>query len=234
MKLLPVTGTAALLETISPHIPDDLIDSLWIHRTGRGRPRSFWPSQLFRVSLLPLLTPARSFNLIVQLLGEQRALRSFARLPNRLAVPDVRMLHEFRDTLDLSKLRRVNEFLLEPLIEGTGALGKTVALIDSTDLPAATNTYKKNLRANTPRTGPKPVRAAAKMGKAAISSGTKNTPFGYGSANTLLRSCWCLWSHGRHRPIATIRCFWSRALTIAEATWVGLLTSWLVIWVTSA
>lgn len=143
MKLLPVTGTAALLEIISPHMPDDLIDSLWSHRTRRGRPTSFCPSQLFRVSLLPLLTPARSFNLIVQLLGEQRALRSFARLPNRLTVPDVRMLHEFRAGLDLTKLRRVNEFLLESLIEGTGALGKTVALIDSTDLPAATNTYKK-------------------------------------------------------------------------------------------
>jgi hypothetical protein len=143
MKLLPATGTAALLEIISPHISDDLINSLWIHRTGPGRPRSFWPSQLFRVSLLPLLTPARSFNLIVQLLGEQRALRSFARLPNRLTVPDVRMLHEFRDRLNLTHLRRINEFLLEPLIEGTGALGKTVALIDSTDLPAATNTYKK-------------------------------------------------------------------------------------------
>ena len=65
MKVLPATGTAAFLETISPHIPDDLIDGLFAHRCVRGRPRLFSPSQLFRVSLLPLLTPARSYNLIV-------------------------------------------------------------------------------------------------------------------------------------------------------------------------
>ena len=146
MKLLPATGTAALLETISPHIPDDLIDSLLVHRTGPGRRRSFSSSQLFRVSLLPLLTTTRSFNLIVQLLGEQRALRSFARLPNRFTIPNVRILHEFRDRVNLIQLRRINGFLLRPLIEGVRTLGKTVALIDSTDLPAATDTYKKTFR----------------------------------------------------------------------------------------
>lgn len=190
MKLLPVTGTAALLEKISPHIPDDLIDSLFMHKAGPGRPRLFSPSQLFRVSLLPLLTPARSFNLIVRLLGEQRALRSFARLPNRFTVPDVRMLHEFRDRLDLTKLRRVNEHLLQPLIDGTGGFAKTVALIDSTDLPAATNTYKKILQANTLHAEPRPALAVAKMGKAAISWGTKSTLFGYGFASILPRFYW--------------------------------------------
>lgn len=143
MKPLPVTGTAALLQAISPYIPDDLINSLFPHKAGAGRPRSFCSSQLFRVSLLPLLTPAHSFNLIVKLLGEQRGLRSFAHLPNRFTVPDVRMLHEFRDRMDLAKLRRINAFLLGPLIEGVRGLGKTVGVIDSTDIPAATNTYKK-------------------------------------------------------------------------------------------
>jgi len=146
MKLLPVTGTAALLQALSPYIPDDLINSLFLHKTGAGRPRSFSSSQLFRVSLLPLLTPAHSFNLVAQLLCEQRALRSFARLPNRFTVPDVRMLHEFRDRMDLTKLRCINQSLLGPLIEGVRALGKTVAVIDSTDIPAATNTYKKSFR----------------------------------------------------------------------------------------
>jgi hypothetical protein len=143
MKVLPATGTAAFLEAISPHIPDDLIDSLFAHKSVRGRPQLFSAAQLFRVSLLPLLTPARSYNLIVTLLSEQRGLRSFARLRNRLAVPDVRMLHEFRSRLDLAKLRQLNMSLLRPLLEGAGHFAKTVALIDSTDLPAATNGYKK-------------------------------------------------------------------------------------------
>ena len=145
MKVLPATGTAAFLEKISPHIPDDLIDSLFAHRCSRGRPQRFSPSQLFRVSLLPLLTPARSYNLVVSLLGEQRPLRSFARLRNRMAIPDVRMLHEFRERMDLAKLRRLNVSLLRPLLDGAGKFAKTVALIDSTDLPAATNGYKKFL-----------------------------------------------------------------------------------------
>src|SRR6185369_15491793 len=120
MKALPETGTAAFLEAISPYIPDDLIDALFARKSVRGRPQLFSPSQLFRVSLLPLLTPARSYNLIVSLLGEQRGLRSFARLGNRLVVPDVRMLHEFRSRLDLAKLRQLNVFLLQPLLEGAG------------------------------------------------------------------------------------------------------------------
>jgi hypothetical protein len=143
MKVLPATGTAAFLEAVSPHIPDDLIDSLFAHKSSRGRPQLFSPAQLFRVSLLPLLTSARSYNLIVKLLEEQRPLRSFARLRNRRMVPDVRMLHEFRSRLDLAKLRQLNVSLLRPLIEGAGHFAKTVALIDSTDLPAATNGYKK-------------------------------------------------------------------------------------------
>lgn len=59
------------------------------------------------------------------------------------------MLHEFRARLELSKLRRVNQHLLQPLIEGTHRFPKTVAMIDSTDLPAATNAYKKMSAVNT-------------------------------------------------------------------------------------
>jgi len=176
MKVLPATGTAAFLEAISPHIPDDLIDSLFAHRPLRGRPQHFTPSQLFRVSLLPLLTPARSYNLITSLLGEQRMLRSFARLRNRMVIPDVRMLHEFRDRMDLSKLRRLNAHLLRPLLNGTDNLIKTVALIDSTDLPAATNGYKKIPSANISLTEPTSARAAARMARAATTSDTRSTP----------------------------------------------------------
>jgi len=143
MKRLPQTGTASLLERLSPHVPDELINSLFLPKSGPGRRGLFSAAQLFRVHLLALLTPVHSFNLLVELLPEQRAWRAFARLRNRVRVPDVRMLHEFRQRLELTKLRRVNESLLKPLVAGTGAFAKTVALIDSTDLPAATNAYKK-------------------------------------------------------------------------------------------
>lgn len=143
MKPLPTTGTAALLGRLSPHIPDDLINSLWPPQSGSGRRRLFSAAQLFRVSLLTLLTPVHSFNLLVQLLPENRSWRSFAHLRNRLQLPDVRMLHEFRARLELAKLRSINRHLLGPLLEGVPSSAKTVALIDSTDLPAATNGYKK-------------------------------------------------------------------------------------------
>jgi hypothetical protein len=149
MKRLPLTGTTGLLERLSPHIPDDLINSLFLQNSGPGRPGLFSAAQLFRVHLLALLTPVHSFNLLVALLAEHRSWRTFARLRNRVCVPDVRMLHAFRQRLDLTLLRRVNEHLLQPLREGTATFAKTVALIDSTDLPAATNAYKKTRWANT-------------------------------------------------------------------------------------
>lgn len=191
MKRLPPTGTGGLLERLSPHIPDDLINSLFLPRSGPGRPSLFSPAQLFRVNLLALLTPAHSFNLLVALLAEHRSWRTFARLRNRVRVPDVRMLHEFRQQLDLIRLRQINEFLLRPLIEGTAIFAKTVALIDSTDLPAATNAYKKTTKVNIVLAEPRPEDAAVKKVRVAISSATKNTRYGFGCASIVAVFCWC-------------------------------------------
>jgi hypothetical protein len=94
--------------------------------------------------LLVLLTPAHSFNLLVELLPEQRAWRRFAWLSNRGQVPTASILHEFRVRLGVGSLRLVNRHLLLPLLEGLAPERKTVALIDSTDLPAATSSYKKS------------------------------------------------------------------------------------------
>lgn len=191
MNQLPKTGSAALLESLSPFVPDDLINSLLSQRPGSGRRRVFSTAQLFRVTLLALLTPVHSFNLLVALLPENRAWRTFARLRNRFQVPDVRMLHEFRTRFDLNKLRCVNEFLLRPLLDGTAERAKTVALIDSTDLPAATNAYKKIPRAPIRRSGRGLVAAAAKMATAVIMWDTKSTPCGCGCPSTSLPFCWC-------------------------------------------
>lgn len=211
MNQLPITGSAALLQSLSPHIPDDLINSLLWHKAGRGRRSVFSAAQLFRVTLLALLTPVHSFNLLVELLPENKSWRSFARLRNRFEVPDVRMLHEFRSRFDLNKLRCVNESLLRPLLEATAGFAKTVALIDSTDLPAATNAYKKTQPDAIRQNEPALEAVAAKTDIAATMWDTKSTPCGCGCRSTSRPFCWCRWCRGLPLQTGMILCFWHRA-----------------------
>jgi hypothetical protein len=143
MAILPQTGTVTLLKTLSPYLDDDFINSLFPLKKRRGPRPYFRPAQLFRILLLTLLTPAHSFNLLVKLLAENRGWREFAFLPNKHRLPDAKMLHQFRDRLDLTQLRRINQFLLAPLLENWNGARKSVALIDSTDLPAAAHSFKK-------------------------------------------------------------------------------------------
>jgi hypothetical protein len=150
-SLLPATGTQAFLQTLSPHIPDAWINQQFPQPHGRGRRRLFSAAQLWRVHLLALLTPVHSFNLLIQMLAEQRAWRRFAHLPNRYALPEPWVLHDFRQRLGVAGLRRINEHLVTPLLPTTAVGRLSVALIDATDLPAATCGFKKSARANTAR-----------------------------------------------------------------------------------
>jgi hypothetical protein len=142
MPALPPVGSTELLERLSPYVPDQLLSALMPRRKGRGRRADFSAAQLFRTLLLSVLTPMRSFNLLCHVLPENRAWRRFAFLPRRQSVPGPRMLHEFRQKLPPALLRAINAHLLMPLLDQLGAL-HTVALIDATDLRAATNAYKK-------------------------------------------------------------------------------------------
>ena len=146
MKILPQTGTVGLLEKLSPHLDDVFLNELLPRSSGLGRRRKFCSAQLFRVMLLGLLTSAHSFNLLLKLLPENRAWRKFARLPNQRELPDAKMLHQFRDRLDLRLLRQLNAQLLRPLLEQTDPGRKTLAIMDATDLPAAANSFKKTRR----------------------------------------------------------------------------------------
>jgi hypothetical protein len=81
---LAMTGTTALLEQLSPFVPDDFINELVPPHSGRGR-RPHWSSaRLYRLLLLTVLTPGP------RLAGRGRRLRNlFAQHGadvNRLAV----------------------------------------------------------------------------------------------------------------------------------------------------
>lgn len=180
MKSLAITGSAALLEELSPFIPDDFINSLF-HKPGRrGQPLKFSPAQLYRATLLVLLTPAHSFNLLVALLPENKAWRTFARLRNQWNIPDAKMLHQFRDRLGVTRLRQINQHLLQPLLTGLDYFPKSVAIIDATDLPAATHAFKKNGWVIIPLAMRVWVAARSKPARAVGSLDIRNTPCGFG------------------------------------------------------
>ena len=183
---LPTTGTSALLETLSPFIPDtEIIAALPRHR-GRGRRTEWNAAQLFRTLLLLLLTPARSTNLLCQLLPEQRAWRRFALLPNQRQLPNVRQVHEFRDRLCPRVLRELNASLLKKLLATWPEDQPGIGLIDATDLPAACKDVKKKRSLHEARRW---VGARSKPVSRAGLSVTRSTPCGCGCHSPLPRSC---------------------------------------------
>ena len=195
-SLLSPTGTAALLSELSPHIPDAFINELFSPTVGRGRRARLRPAQLWRLHLLGLLTPVHSFNLLVQMLPEQKAWRQFAHLANRQAVPDVWMLNDFRQRVGVMGLRRINEHLLEPLLPRTLSGRLSVALIDATDFEAACSGHKKRGPANTRPSGRPWAHGRSKPGRAAFLSATRNTAYACGCGSMNAVSCWCHWSVG--------------------------------------
>jgi hypothetical protein len=176
---LPTTGTSALLELVSPFIPDREIQML-VPRAKGGR-RAHWSSaQLLRTLLLLLLTPARSTNLLCALLPEQRSWRRFAHLPNFRRLPTPRQLHEFRGLLTPCVLREINAVLLRRIMTTWPTGQPAVAIIDATDLPAATKENKKSpAQASRPEEPPWVV-APSRPDAPVILSVIKSTPCGCG------------------------------------------------------
>jgi len=197
---LPATGTAEYLTLLSPYVPDTFINDLFPRSGGRGRQPQFSPAQLYRVHLLSVLTPVHAFNHLVRLLSEQRAWRRFAHLSNRQAVPDVWMLNQFRDRAEVSGLRQINEHLLEPLLPPSASEALSLALIDATDLEAASSGHKKRPPDSIRPTALHWEGERSNVGRAVSLSGTRNTPFGSGCGLIHEVSCWCRWSVGPRRP----------------------------------
>jgi hypothetical protein len=154
-SLFPVTGTAQFLAELSSHIPDAFINDLVPRRRGRGRRPDLSAAQLWRLHLLSVVTLAHSFNHLVRLLPEQRAWRRFAHLSNRQQGPDVWQLNQFRERLGVRGLRQINDHLLGALLPRGGSQALSVALIDATDLEAASSGHKKRRPGNTRPNGPR-------------------------------------------------------------------------------
>ena len=193
---------------LSPYVPDTFINELVPRHRGRGRRQQLSSAQLYRISLLSVLTPVHAFNHLVRLLPEQRAWRRFAQLSNRQAVPDVWMLNHFRERCGVRELRLINEQLLTPMLPKSTSENPALALIDATDLEAACSGHKKRrpdaIRLNTPRWEDGRSNADAVV----ASSGTKSTPFDSGCAVINVAYCSCRWSVGLH-PLIMARAVFS-------------------------
>lgn len=146
---LPRTGTIGLLERVSCYIPDDFITELCPREWTGGRRYDLTSAQLWRVHLLAVLSSSHSLNLVATQLREQPAWRGFCRL--RRVLPGARMLHEFRQQVGVSGLRRINQYLVSRLVSRRGVQPDAVALMDATDLRAASNGFKKKKPALTPQ-----------------------------------------------------------------------------------
>jgi hypothetical protein len=186
---LPITGGAALLELLAPFVPDHHLNELLPRHRGAGRRNEWSSAQLYRVLLLLLLTPARSSNLLCQLLPEQRAWRRFAHLPNQCRLPNVRQLHEFRTRLTPLILRAINEEMVAGLLKGCRRDQPGIGLIDATDLPAATSAFKKSLQALIPPIAQPWVVARSRPARAAGLSVTRSTLYVSGSRTMNRPSC---------------------------------------------
>lgn len=190
-RSLPATGTDELLALVDPYIPDAFINERWNERPRRGPRRYFSAAQLWRTQLLTALTPAHSVNQLLRLLSAHRPWRSFARLSHRERVPDVRMVHEFRARVGVGGLRCINDQLLQPLIARASGWSQAVALIDATDLEAASDGFKKKRR--------KVIRLIARPWGSALSrrarvggmSATKSIRSVCGGVNRSRRCCCC-------------------------------------------
>lgn len=141
---LPPVGTYRLLEQLSSYAPDDFIAEICPRDFTGGRRHGLSAAQLWRTHLLAVLTSTHSLNLLVAQLPEQAAWRRFARM--RRTPPTARMLHEFRQTVGVSGLRRINQHLVGRLLHRQGVQPNAVALMDATDLPASCSGFKKKFR----------------------------------------------------------------------------------------
>jgi hypothetical protein len=188
---LPRTGTNALLELLSPYIPDEAIADALPRHQGSGRRAEWSAGQLYRVLLLLLLTPARSTNLLCALLPEQRAWRRFAHLPNQRCLPNIRQLHEFRRRLTPGVLRNLNALLLQRVLATWPQEQVGIGLIDATDLPAAAQDRKKSPPESTLPARRPSVAAPRRSARRATSSVTRSTLCGSGWHTTKRPFCSC-------------------------------------------
>ena len=156
-----------LLRAIGAVVPDRWIDDQWPQPRRQGRWPSLSTARLVRVHLLMLLKALGSFNRTCRELQHNVDFRRFCRLRMSDHAPTAGYLAQWRATFGVDQWRALHRHLLKAVAQLflPSALG--LAIVDSTDLPAAVRRMsKKKIARHWPkelsRWVPRVVLAAAK------------------------------------------------------------------------
>jgi len=171
-----------LLRAIDAVIPDRWIDDRWPQPARQGRWAPLSTSRLVRVHLLVLLKSLGSFNRACRELRHNVDFRRFCRLRMANRPPTAGYLAQWRGSFAVEQWRDLHRHLLKAvaLLFVPPVLG--LAVVDSTDLPAAVRRMsKKKGLCRWPkewhRSAPHAGLAAAKAVNPIGSSVSRNTRF---------------------------------------------------------
>jgi hypothetical protein len=133
------------LEKISPHIPDEEINSLFPFRKFhvQGRLREFQSSQLYRAHILTMMKGIPSFNKLCEEFKIRRSFRDFCRFSNRKMTPTNHILSDFRDHLKPSGFEKIAQLITLNFLNIVPLPRILVAIPDATDMPANCRGFAK-------------------------------------------------------------------------------------------
>lgn len=134
-----------ILKSISPHIPDEEIDSLFPFRkfNTQGHRREFKSTPLYRAHILAMIKGIPSFNKLCAEFKARRAFREFGRFKNQKMTPTNRILSEFRDHLPPSGFEKIAQLMILNFLAVVHLPRIKVAIPDGSDMPAKCNGFAK-------------------------------------------------------------------------------------------
>ncbi len=134
-----------ILKNISPHIPDEEINSLFPFRKfhTQGHRREFKSNQLYRAHVLTMIKGIPSFNKLCSEFKTRRSFREFCRFKNQKATPTNRILSEFRDHLQPLGFEKIAQLMLVNFLAVVPLPQMKIAIPDGSDMPAKCSGFAK-------------------------------------------------------------------------------------------
>jgi hypothetical protein len=180
-----------ILKSISPHIPDEEINTLFPFRkfNTQGHRREFKSNQLYRAHILTMIKGIPSFNKICSEFKSRRSFREFCLFKNQKITPTNRILSEFRDHLQPSGFEKIAQLMTLNFLAVVPLPPMKIAIPDGSDMPAKCRGFAKknasvlapvNARKSIPQKEPLKGNGPRKAARAPILLDIRNIPYGFG------------------------------------------------------